>query len=261
MLARRTARSSLPLATTALVALGAAGACDVSTDPDLDTFTVSFATDPAPVDADPAEITVTGGGHTLVITSVDYVIDDAGLERFSTTIGCSTASEPECTVVALSPVLVSLPIGGDGAPVVTPIEARFRERVYEALEFDLHTPLESVGDDDVFLQANPTFEGVSVRVEGSYDDTPFVLERAIDSRIEILFAEVFIGDERANLTVAAAVGDWFLSAGDTPVPFDPATAVEGGANDARFVSNVVSSFRAFRDFDQNGVFDGDDLDT
>lgn len=260
MLRRASVRSSLTLAATAVVALGVLGACDITTEPDLDTFNVSFATDPAPAADDPAEITVVGGGHTLVITSVEFVIDDAGLERFSTTVGCGTAGEPDCAVVAAAPVLVSLPIGGGAAAVVTPIEARFRERVYEAFDFDLHTPQEGDAEDEAFLQAHPDFEGVSLRVEGSYDGTPFVLERAIDSRIEILFEEVFASDERANLTVATAVGDWFLGAGATPVPFDPATAVAGGANDALFVSNVVSSFRAFRDFDRNGVYDGDDLD-
>jgi hypothetical protein len=248
MTLRPTARA-LPRAALAF-ALPALAACDITTEADQDTFYVSFATDPVATDV----ITVTGGGNTLVIDGVSFVVDDAGLAYYNTDIGCAEGPSSECFPVTGTPELVTLPIGQDDA-VVTPFQLRGPERLYEAIEFDLHTPDAGDPDDDELLGQHPSFDGVGLRVTGTWNGAPFELARPLDARILVEFEEVFPGDEDWNLTVAAAVEEWFVSGTTTPVPFDPATAAPGGANDATFVGNLVASFRAFPDFNRDGESD------
>jgi hypothetical protein len=248
MTLRPTARSLSRAALT--LALPALAACDVTTEADQDTFYVSFAVDPVPAGA----ITVTGGGNTLVIDDVSFVVDDAGLAYFNTDLGCVDGPSSECFPVTDTPALVTLPIG-EAAAVVTPFQLRGPERLYETFEFDVHTPDAADPEDDALLAQHPTYDGVGLRVAGTWNGTAFELARPLDARMLVEFGDVFPGDENWNLTVAAAVEEWFLSGGATPVPFDPATAVPGGANDATFVGNVVASFTAFPDFDRDGAND------
>jgi hypothetical protein len=106
-----------------------------------------------------------------------------------------------------------------------------------------------------FLTANPDLAGVSVRVTGTFNGTPFTytgvprikLEREFDPALDV-------SAEPVNLTVHVDVSNWFRKQGAL---IDPSTANAGGPNAETVANNIKRSFRAFRDRDRDGREDDD----
>jgi hypothetical protein len=245
-------RSSL-IKTVAGIGILALGACSDSSGPDSHPVSLSFssqATSPAVV-ADRApnfDVTVTVGVNTLVITKAQLVIRRLQLER-STATSCpdDDATRPECAEMKTGPILVDLPLTATASSAVT---ASVPEGTYSRIQFKIHKPT-STPADAAFVTANPSFANTSIRVEGTYNGSPFVFTSTITENIQLTFTPpVVIDADNQNVTVQVDLGNWFKVGGTL---IDPTTANPGQPNAQAVTANIRASLRAFEDDDRNGT--------
>jgi hypothetical protein len=217
------------------------------------------------------DVTTTEGANTLVITKAQVVVARAELQQSGATCageadaGDDNANEPngasndgehaDCEALELAPGVVDLPVT---SAVVNKLNVTVPAGTYSALEAKIRPVRANRGQGSAaFLTANPTFAGTSVRVEGTYNGTPFVYTGSPEANLETVFSPPLVVDASpVNLTVNVDLSTWFRSASGALI--DPATANAGGANAAVVASNIRRSFRAFRDDDRNGHDDSDD---
>lgn len=246
---RNQVRYSLTVLAAAL-ALGAI-ACD-STNTGRQPVTMSFSTK-APALAlasDPSvayNITVTNGGNTLVITKAQLVLRELEL-KLSTSSTCSTGTvEDSCEEIELGPMLVDLPVTD---VVASPISAQVPAGTYREIEFDIRRPGSDPAD-VAFVTANPNFNNVSIRLEGTYNGTAFVFTSQLDQEVQIDFnPPVVITGGNNNVTIAVDIRAWFTNANGTLI--SPATANPGQPNASIVSEKIKTSLRAFEDDDRSG---------
>ncbi len=264
-----------------LCLLGAAvsmAACADSIKPGASTpLSLSFATAPstgASASLSPAspqfDVTTTEGANTLVITKAQVVVARAELQLSGAT--CASEADAgddateanganrdgehtDCESLELAPSVVDVPVT---SAVVSTLNVMIPAGTYSALEAKIRPVRANSGHGSAaFLTANPTFAGVSVRVEGTYNGTTFVYTGTPEAKLEIEFSPpMVVGASPLNLTVNVDISTWFRSASGALI--DPATANASGANAEVVASNIRRSFRAFRDDDRNGHDDIDD---
>ena len=149
-------------------------------------------------------------------------------------------------------MLVSLPLNGQ---VNTAITIAPDTGVYDEIDFELHKP-ESGGDDGAFLSQHPDFDGVSIRVRGTWNGQSFTYESDLDVEQEQELADPIVVSDTTtstNVTLVVDIRTWFRVGG---VVVDPRTANKGGQNESVVKENIKNSFKAFEDRDR----DGDDSD-
>lgn len=202
-----------------------------------------------------ASVVTANGPDTLVITKAQVV-----LSRLELASGAGTDCEDEgasstgCQEVERSFVLVDLPTD---TAVRTLFETPVPPGSYSSLEARLRVPhADSDTSAMTFLAAHPEFSGANVRVEGTFDGTPFVYTGAVSSRLEMDFSPPITVDSTGlNITVHVDLGTWFRDA--TGALIDPTTANAGGVNADLVASNIRRSFHAFRDDQCDGHDDGE----
>jgi hypothetical protein len=249
--------SSSKAVSLALLASALLGACSSSSGPSSAGRQVAFqlATRRAPTA--PAAALVGGtevignGNDTIVITSAQVVLRKIELKRATPTAVCdSLAAHDDCEELKTGPVLVDLPLGAGAARSFTvPIDTGS----YGGLEFKIHAP--SASHDAAFLAANPAFDGVSIKVTGTYNGVDFSYTTDLEAEQELEFSPPLqITDSTgANLTLMIDLAKWFDNgAGGL---YDPTTANHGGANENAVKNAIETSLDAFEDEDHNG---GDD---
>ena len=234
-----------------IAAVGLAG-CD-STDTGRQGVSISFSTR-APAAAMVSEvpgaaynITVTNGGNTLVITKAQLVLRELELKA-SSSASCATGTASDsCEEIQLGPMLIDLPVTD---VVLSPITAQVPAGEYREIEFDIRRPGTDPAD-QAFVAANPNFNNVSIRVEGTYNGTPFVFTSQLDQEVQIDFnPPVVITDGNNNATIAVDIRSWFTNANGTLI--SPATANPGQPNASIVSEKIKTSLRAFEDDDRNG---------
>lgn len=279
-------RSALALLATAGVA-----ACGDSTAPaNTQPVTLSFAAQAGSSAfsrqsfAGLGDISIAVGGGSLTITRAQLVFRDVKLEGSATT-SCagdddgsnddvstsiaisrgggdsrdasddSNAGDDDCNEVRIGPMLVDLPLSGAPETAAT---IALPEGSYREVHLKLHAPQGGEARDGAFLAANPSFAGVSVRIEGMYNGQSFVYTSDVDAEAKMEFASPFVvAAGGTNLTFAVNLDGWFRDSSGNLI--DPASAGNGGVNEATVDNNIKASFRAFRDADRDG--DDDDTDT
>ncbi len=193
-----------------------------------------------------ASDTMTLGGTTLVITRVQMVIREIELRRVQDTIPCdSTGSTDDCEELQIGPMLLDVPLGaGPGRVFTVDIDTGS----YDRLEFGLHKPEDATAGDPSFLQQHPEFRGVSLRVEGTWNGTPFVFLSDINEEQELVLTPPLVVAEAGatGLTMMLDLRAWFLNAARTAF-VDPATANKGGTSESQVQENIRHSFEAFED--------------
>lgn len=238
------------VAVAALLALGTAG-CD-STNTGRQNVGISFSTK-APAAAMPGsqaasfDITVTSGANTLVITKAQLVLRELEL-KLSTTESCATGTAADsCEEIELGPMLIDLPVTD---VVASPITATVPTGTYREIEFDIRRPGSDPAD-QAFVAANPNFNNVSIRLEGTFNGTPFVFTSELDQEVQIDFnPPVIITEGNNNATIAVDVRAWFRNPDGSII--NPATANPGGTNTGVVSERIKTSLRAFEDDDKNG---------
>ncbi len=186
-------------------------------------------------------VVMTEGENELVMERIELVIRDLHLKPDDVS-SCGTG---ECVEYVGEPVLLPLPT--DGTAVLLATRSVPAER-FDRLDLSLHPP----GGDEAVVDDDPELEGVSVRVEGTYNEEPFTYtgDVAMDARMSLSPALVLgEGVTNANVTFLVGVTAWFRSSTGL---IDPRTANEGGENEDVVDANIRESFEAFRDDDRDG---------
>ena len=236
---------------TLLLAGVALAACD-STGTGRENVSISFSTKAPGValvapQSTSFAITVSNGGNTLVITKAQLVLRELEL-KLSASDTCSTgAAQDSCEEIQLGPMLIDLPVDN---VVLSPISTQVPAGTYHEIEFDIRRPGTDPAD-VAFIAANPNFNNVSIRLEGTYNGTPFVFTSQLDQEVQIDFnPAVVITDGNNNATIAVDIRSWFTNPDGSLV--SPATANPGQPNASAVTERIKASLRAFEDDDKSG---------
>ncbi len=222
--------------------------------------------------------TLTGGGSTVVLDTVQLVLRDIRFKRVEGTAcpdddstsasirhdGVSDSSghegdhngsdghEDTCEAFNAGPLLLDVPLGGgvDRAFGVTVDTGTF-----DQLRIRIHKPSSDSADaaDVAFLAAHPEFDKVSIRVVGSYNGTPFVFLSDLNAEQRIaLVPPITVAGAASNVdvTIKVDVSTWFADGAGGFV--DPTSGLKGGVNDNLVRDNIKASFHAFRDGNHDG---------
>ncbi len=184
--------------------------------------------------------------QALVLTSVEIVLREIELER-SDVIDCDLLGENDdgCEEFEAGPVLVSVPVDGS---VSQQFSIGIPEGIYDEIEFDIHKITSGDSADALFLDANPTFADLSIRVLGTYNGQGFVFETDLNVEQELAFPTLLI-DAATNITIQVGLDGWFVDGGQT---IDPATGNQGQPNEDLIKENIKTSIEAFEDSNRDG---------
>lgn len=197
-------------------------------------------------------VTGTDSAHSLIITRVAITLSRLHLATVDSA-GCAADDHPEgnddrCLELKTGPMLVELPVDNS---VISVLSLQLPAGTYRALEAKIRTVQASDSGGAAFLAANPQFANASVRVEGTFDGTPFVYSGSPNASLELAFnPPITVGSSATTLTVHVSIDRWFTNGSGTLV--DPATANVGGANENLVSDNVRRSFHAFEDNGHHG---------
>lgn len=201
---------------------------------------------------------VVGESSELVIQKVQLVFGKLELDRTGTPdcVGEAEADDDTggddrgrhqdgCEDVSRNPLLVDVPVDDALHPVINvPLPAG----TFQELEAKLEPARDRFTD---FNTANPDLVGKSVRVEGTFNGTPFVFSSALRSKLEMEFDPALVIDETTkNATVSIDVRKWFVNADGAVI--DPTTATPGSDNQQLIENNIRRSFHAFEDDEERG---------
>jgi hypothetical protein len=252
-------------------------ACDSIGGPDREAVAVSFsgkasATAAALRANAAAGITVTSGANTLVIDRAQIVLRRIQLKRAaglsctgtdSTVVAGSASdstdddssradsshhsSDDDCHEINVGPMLVDLPLT-DGT--LTSVTATVPRDTYREIEFRIHKLGDDTPEERALAAAHPEFDRNSIRVEGTFNGTPFVFLSSLSEERELEFSPPIVVDEgNENVTIQFDVASWFRSGSGI---INPATANKDGQNEELVRNNIRASIRAFGDDDRNG---------
>jgi hypothetical protein len=191
------------------------------------------------------------GGTTLVLNKVQIVLREIELKRtegsttcvedhpsaasLSSTQSSDGQSEDHCEKFVTGPVVLDLPLGGGTNRVVT-IDAD--TGTYRKLEFEVHKPADG---------------SPSIRVEGTWNGTPFVYTTDLNAEQEVRLVPPLsiTAAGPTDLTLKIDLGTWFLNGAGTAF-VDPSTANAGQPSEHLVKDNIRRSFDAFEDDDHDG---------
>jgi hypothetical protein len=219
------------------------------------TFTSGAAGGPSLSRMGVADDTIVSGNDVLVITRAQIVLREIELKRENDDL-CETGEGDDdgCEEFETGPMLVDLPLGG---AVETAITIEADTGTYDEIDFELHKP-EDDGDsaDAAFIAAHPEFDRLSIRVEGTWNGTPFVFTSDVNVEQEngLVPPLVITESTGTNVTLRVDISTWFRNGSGALV--DPASGNQGGQNESVITENIKVSFHAFEDEDR----DGDDSD-
>lgn len=217
---------------------------------------------------DPAapSFSTTGTPDVLTISKAQIVVARTELERVDAACTSDAAAgddeheneNDDCKELQLAPAIVDLPVGPTGT-VVNAITVNIPEGSYSELTAKVRALRSTDGRgraSAAFLAAHPEFDGVDVRVEGSFNGTPFVYTGSVSANVERHFSPpLVVGAAPLNVTVDVDLANWFKDRSGALI--DPSTAKPGTVNGTIVENNIRQSFRAFRDDDHDGRDDDD----
>jgi len=221
----------------------------------------------------PTPGTFSDGSNTLVLSKVQLVLRKIELRRVEAPASACDASMSEdasasgeaepgddhghdgenesCEEVKVGPVLFDVPVTSAGAKqsLSIPLDAG----TYSAVEFKIHEA--EAPADQTFLNANPTFAGKSIHVEGTWNGTPVTFDTDLTAKEELTLQPpvTLSADGSADITIFVDVHNWFTNASGGLV--DPASANQGQPNEALVAENIRHSFHAFEDENEDGKDD------
>jgi len=210
------------------------------------------------------EITISANGHTLVMQSAAVVLREIEFERVEELTGCGDdegevegSDDDGCEEFEAGPLLLPLPLDGT---VDDQLAVNVPAGLYDEMEFDIH----KLGDDPADLAflaepGNDIYDGISVRVTGTWDGVDFTYSADIDVEVEMDFSppiEVVAG-ETYNVTLAVDVASWFYDGVNLT---DPNSALTGQPNEELVENRIEASIESFEDNDHDGVPHDEDDD-
>lgn len=199
-----------------------------------------------------------GEGNELVMDSVKVVLREIELER-QMDDDCPDDGQTDddaCEEFDAGIRLFELPLDGSVEQVVT-VDAP--ADTYDELEFEIHKPDDEDPEGQAFIDENPAFADVSIRVVGTFNGDPFTFTQDLNEEQEVVLDPPLVVEEGAdpvNVTLELDVRTWFTQDGTADGTLvDPTTAAEGGANENLVEDNIRNSIEAFEDDDSDGQDD------
>jgi len=205
------------------------------------------------------------GEDTLIIDSAQVVLRKIDLERVEDSGACSdTASaqamdgehdgddehegdgddghDDACEEIKAGPMILDLPLTPG---TVQTFSVTVDTGTFEKVHFQIHS-LTGNPADQALLALHPEFEGISVRVVGTFNGTPFTFTNDLTANQQFRFAEpLAVGTAGpVDLTILVDVNTWFVN-GDMLI--DPASAASGQPNEGVVTHNIRNSFHTFHD--------------
>ena len=219
-----------------------------------------------------AGMTITRDGDVLVVSKAQLVVRNVKLK--SATAVCSDDDDDEttgkssnsssnsssgssssrddddddCAEIRVGPYLVNVPVNGaDGARVAVEVPAG----TYSSIRLWLYKVTSSDSADVAFRQANPDFRDISLRLEGTFNGTPFTFVNDVNAKLTVPLTEpLVVGTGGDDVTVTIDLSTWFLrSSGGL---YSPAAANTPGQVRAQVQNNIRNAFRAFKDKNKDG---------
>jgi len=245
----------------ALALAATLGACDSSSGPANQGSAVSLAIATRPSAAAPAPggpqlsgapVTYDDGTNILVINQVQMVVKEVELKTAADPTQCDpAASDDTCEELESGPYLLDLPLSSGATSVVT---VDVVEGTYDEFEFKIHKP-EDDAENAAFLAAHPTFDGVSIRVTGTWNGATFTYESDLNAEQEqsLVPPLVVTGTGTADFTLFIDIGTWFRTSGNMLI--DPSSANKGNPNEGVVKNNIENSFQSFEDENHDGEDD------
>jgi hypothetical protein len=230
---------------SAIALMTFAAACSDSTSANATASRLGFTTGGA-IGAS-ADVTLTGGGHSLNLTAVTLTVSRAEVKPAATAVCADdddsadddrspggsgrgddgNAAHDDCDEMKLGPTTIDLPL--DGSVVTVPADA-IPAGTFQQLELRL----------------------AFIRLQGTFDGKAFDVTVATPVRGEIQFATplVVTAGTATSITVTVPVNTWLTNADGSLV--DPSQLNSSPALLDQFVGRVSSSFHAFEDEDHDG---------
>jgi hypothetical protein len=246
----------MPRALLTISLAAALAACGDGAGPgDTATVSLSFATQApgTPASGFSASVmsdTLGDGANTLIITKAEIVLREVELKKQEYEDCNSSMSDDDCEEFDAGPLLLDLPLNGD---VATEITIAPPAATYDELEFDIHKVSNDDPEDAQFRADHPHMIGKSIRVEGTFNGSPFVYETDLSEEQEFdLVPPITVTETAAavNVTILLDLNQWFRTGGGTLV--DPQTGNKGGVNESLITDNIKQSIEAFEDDDHDG---------
>ncbi len=177
--------------------------------------------------------------------------DDSDDESSSSSSSNATSrrkDDDDCVAIRVGPYLVDVPVNGaDGARVAVNVPAG----TYSSIRLWLHKVTSSDSADLAFRQANPDFRDISLRLEGTFNGTPFIFVNDVNAKLTVpLATPLVVGTGGDNVTVTIDLSTWFLR--PSGGLYSPASANTSGQIRAQVQNNIRGAFRAFKDQDKDG---------
>ncbi|HSB53201.1 MAG TPA: hypothetical protein VLD58_02560 [Gemmatimonadales bacterium] len=249
---------SLKLASAAMLAVVGLTACSDSGGPSggkTVAFQLATRGATAPAVRGPSLLagteTIALGNDTIVLSSVQVVLRRIELNRVAGGACDSTTTDDSCEELKAGPVLLDLPLGAGAARTFT---VAIDTGSYDKLEFKIHAP--ETSNDAAFIAQHPDFDGVSIKVIGTYNGTPFTYTSDLDVEQEVeLVPPITVTDAAgASLTLFVNLDSWFANQTNDGL-INPDSANKGGAAEGEVKSNIETSLNAFEDANHDGEDD------
>jgi hypothetical protein len=187
------------------------------------------------------------GSDTIVLSSVQFVLRKIELQRAVAAPVCdSLTTDDDCEELKVGPVLLDLPLGAGASRA---FNVAIDTGSYGKIKLEIHKPSGS---------EVPGFDGVSIRVVGTYNGTPFTFESDLDAEQEFTFnPPLTVTDSTgAHLTLFVDLAKWFDNGNaGSPGLIDPTSATIGGPNEGVVKNAIEASLNAFEDENHNGEDD------
>lgn len=186
--------------------------------------------------------------RNVKLKSASAVCADDSDDESSSSSSSSRKDDDDCVAIRVGPYLVDVPVNGaDGARVTVNVPAG----TYSSIRLWLHKVTSSDSANLAFRQANPDFRDISLRLEGTFNGTPFIFVNDVNAKLTVpLATPLVVGTGGDNVTVTIDLSTWFLrSSGGL---YSPAAANTSGQIRAQVQNNIRGAFRAFKDQDKDG---------
>jgi hypothetical protein len=137
-------------------------------------------------------------------------------------------------------------VGGAARTVTANVPAG----TYDEVKFKIREPDDDTDADKAFVAAHPDFAHTSVKVEGSFNGTPFTFVSDLQAELKLELSPPLVvdGSGTTDLTLFADLGTWFRDAGGNLL--DP-SSVSGQT----VADNIAGGFHAFEDENHDGSDD------
>lgn len=193
------------------------------------------------------------GNDTIIVRSAELVLREIELKRVEALACDSVAGNDDCEEFEVGPTLVAVPLGAINTETVVAVVAPAGQ--YNKLEFEIHKPESS--DDAAFIAIHPDFDGIAIRVTGTYSQagsrSDFVYRSELTAEQEAFVDPplTVVDGSSTNVTLRLDIGTWFLNAAGTAL-VNPASANKGQPNESVVKDRIQSSIDAFHDDDRDG---------